>query len=485
MVPANLNTTIIKLKINIIIQLFYILFLKMLKSNLKSNILKLNLSQKFLNNKFVYTTLKYFSPRMVNKPTTEISKVTLSGSIPSDHKDILGNVNLHNILEYDEEYDIDLDTSDILNDRYYIRKISPGGFTGASETPSDLLPISATEHLLGPYSPSEDDLYHYKYNQLLSEKGVVSEKELRAIERIRPRQLLKYNPRNPESYIFSHPKEALEEIRILADNSITKSSQKITLDLFLNLNLFRPDHRISGSIKLPNTIANESPSVCVVTGTENVDKCRELGARVVIEKDSFEDFVRAKLITDESSSVHSNPVYFNRVIVFSDIMEEIKQKCSSTLSSLKDVAPTDEAANVKELEKILNALKNGEEYFKVKVKNIESNETEEENEENNEDVEQNKRNYSKLCHKPRVEIQQPKHSNKVHLSVVIGDLSMTDKQICQNVDAVLKRIYELRPESAEGKFIINSEMLLSKERFRITPPVMDPSHRFYFYKKKF
>jgi ribosomal protein L1 len=288
---------------------------------------------------------------------------------------------------------------------------------------------------------TEDFDYFQKYFDYKHNKILLTESVVRQIENIKPVRMIKYNSRSHGKYIYDNPADALDEIRIYSDLEGLKESEKITLEVILNLDLFRSEHNIKESIKLPAGAA-DIPKICVITTDDNKELCYSAGAYIVMHSENFENLAQTE----------NAEIEFNRLICTKGELETIS-KYSEFLERHRLSMPDESIGTI---------VSEGEELIN-QIQKINSN-------------------HLVLFTKTK----QDKYNNKIKSTAVeldIANLSMTDSAIYQNINAVMQALSKHQPRSLLGRYFLSANLTLNKKTFFIDIKSLDP-HSQGYYKKK-
>jgi ribosomal protein L1 len=292
--------------------------------------------------------------------------------------------------------------------------------------------------------PSEEYDYFEKYLDLKNRKLLITENRLREIENIRPKRLVKYNAYNGRAYIYDKPQEAVEEIRIFADLKNLDEGEKLKLEVVVNLDIDRTDHRINGFCAMPGGLGG-SPKVCVITTDDNKDVCYNAGAFVVMHSEQLENL----------SKLEDAQIEFNRIICTKDELETIA-KYIEFLDKHHLQIPNEKngtcVSSAEELVNMIHNLKADTVLFETSTKITQTNDN------------------STL--------------KETVIDIEIGNLSLSDVSILKNIDSAMQTLLKSQPRSVMGRYLLATNLHINHKYFRVDIKSMDPSFRAYFAKNK-
>jgi ribosomal protein L1 len=292
--------------------------------------------------------------------------------------------------------------------------------------------------------PSEQYDYFEKYLDLKNKKLLITENKLREIENIRPKRMVKYNAYNGRAYIYDRPQEALEEIRIFLDLKSLEPKEKLKLEVVMNLDLERPDHRINGFCDMTGGLG-ANPKICVITTDDNKDLCYNAGAFIVMHSEQLENL----------SKLEDAQIEFNRMVCTKDELESIV-KCKEFLTNHNLQIPNEKnetcVSSAEELVKIINNLKGHVVLFESsnKITHTKDNST----------------------------------LNETIVDIEIGNLSLSDMNILKNIDSAMQTLLKHQPRSVMGRYFLAATLHIDNKYFNIDIKSMDPTFRAYFAKNK-
>jgi len=291
---------------------------------------------------------------------------------------------------------------------------------------------------------SEQYDYFEKYLDLKNKKLLITESKLREIENIRPKRMVKYNAYNGREYIYDRPQEALEEIRIFSDLKSLEPEEELKLEVVMNLDLERPDHRINGFCNLPGGLG-ANPKICVITTDDNKDLCYNAGAFIVMHSEQLENL----------SKLEDPQIEFNRLLCTKNELESLV-KIKEFLSNNNLQIPNEKngtcVSSAEELVKTINNLKGDMVIFETsnKITHTKDNTT----------------------------------LSETTIDIEIGNLSLSDINILKNIDSAMQTLLKNQPRSVMGRYFLAASLHINNKYFRIDVKSMDPTFRAYFAKNK-
>jgi len=369
------------------------------------------LSKKFTltsSSKFIRIINRFFSPR--SQSNTKFSKLSLEDNTNNQNQSnfMVDDINLLNT----NDYEMDLDKSDLLKEIYFFKN------KGNDKIESDFAIESNIKMLtreikssVGPVYPPNSNLYINNFFNKLINKGSITNDDIIQIEKIKPKGIVVIN----ENHIFENFYDALSHIRL-----IPKYSDSIKLRLILNINRHRFDHKIEGSIKLPNKL--KANKICFITNSENLEKSMTQISELIIDANNLDYYL---------NNLDVKNIPFNRIVCL-DSTTRIISNFNETLTSLKVDSHHLTCKSVEQAIYVINCLKNGEEYFNnhsLKDENI--------------------------------------------LDINIGLDSLSDKEIIENINFALNTIIGLKPKSILGKFIMCGYLTSNNQNFRVSTSVFN------------
>ncbi len=386
----------------------------------------------------------------------------------------LNEINELNSIDL-KEYEIDLDKSDLTKDKYFFTRKNSEDVTtsipyGDIDDIDNLNNQKGIKQFIGPYYPPKSNNYISRYQNILKQKGTVTNSDFENILNTKYMTKLNNTINNKNNIVFEKLENALEQLKFEDENAIGQ----IKLRLILNLNLDRYDHKINGSIKLPNQY-EASPHITLIGKIE--DESVKVESRNLRDSESSssgsesesgssssgsesesetEEAIEAKDITDVNtdSELPSNKTladleldnkrvneYLNELpetipfnkIVYIKPQPAIVEKIESVLKQF-DIDSNEYAYSCDDLSQaknIITSLRNNEEYFKAYY--ITENDG------------------------PRENI----------VEVTVGNTNMNDSEVIENINFFLNHFKSLKPESIKEKFILCGYLKLKENKLRI------------------
>jgi ribosomal protein L1 len=259
------------------------------------------------------------------------------------------------------------------------------------------------------------------FNELLDTHGSIDHTSIQNI-------VQNYSKEFTLKKIYESPMDAINAVKFF-----DSQPNIITMQIILNLDYSRSDHKIPPSvIKLPfeSTILND---ISVITSETNNELAVACGAKSVM--------TAARL----ASALEEKTFFQKKVLVTEDQYEDLISYCKDGLKELGVQIPTRENGNVisnEDLKTVMIFLTTNHVHLKIMER---------------------KSQY----------VKGTEYYNKI-IQIDLGDTTMEADHLLKNIDYVLKSISHKQPESIQGRYFLTAVLIVNNMVFNIQPQTLDP-----------